>query len=99
LEFEAIKKIMNIPGVEMAVSRLGKGESPADPGQLNESDPIVTLKSSSNRELSQEQIAQQIRDKLKVLPGIELVISQPIQAKIDEMVSSSFAGSYKNFRR
>ncbi len=44
LEFEAIKRIMTIPGVEMAVSRLGKGESPADPGQPNESDPIVTLK-------------------------------------------------------
>ncbi|OYY52469.1 MAG: CusA/CzcA family heavy metal efflux RND transporter, partial [Polynucleobacter sp. 24-46-87] len=44
LEFEAIKRIMTIPDVKMAVSRLGRGESPADPGQPNESDPIVTLK-------------------------------------------------------
>nr|WP_197712081.1 hypothetical protein [Polynucleobacter necessarius] len=44
LEFEAIKRIMTILGVEMAVSCLGKGESPADPGQPNESDPIVPLK-------------------------------------------------------
>ena len=87
LEFEAIKRIMTIPGVEMAVSRLGKGESPADPGQPNESDPIVTLKPLGQRNLSQEEIAQQIREKLKTLPGIELSISQPIAARVDEMVS------------
>jgi cobalt-zinc-cadmium resistance protein CzcA len=87
LEFEAIKRIMTIPGVEMAVSRLGKGESPADPGQPNESDPIVTLKPLGDRDLSQEEIAQQIREKLKTLPGIELAISQPIAARVDEMVS------------
>ena len=87
LEFEAIKRIMTIPDVKMAVSRLGKGESPADPGQPNESDPIVTLKPISDRKFSQEEIAQQIRDKLKTLPGIELSISQPIAARVDEMVS------------
>ncbi|OZA12134.1 MAG: CusA/CzcA family heavy metal efflux RND transporter, partial [Polynucleobacter sp. 24-46-87] len=65
LEFEAIKRIMTIPDVKMAVSRLGRGESPADPGQPNESDPIVTLKPLGERKLSQEEIAQQIRDKLK----------------------------------
>jgi len=87
LEFEAIKRIMTIPGVEMAVSRLGKGESPADPGQPNESDPIVTLKPLGDRSSSQEEIAQEIRNKLKTLPGIELAISQPIAARVDEMVS------------
>jgi cobalt-zinc-cadmium resistance protein CzcA len=87
LEFEATKRIMTIPGVEMVVSRLGKGESPADPGQPNESDPIVTLKPLGERELSQEAIAQLIREKLKTLPGIELAISQPIAARVDEMVS------------
>ena len=55
LEFEAIKRIMTIPDVQMAVSRLGKGESPADPGQPNESDPIVTLKPIGDRKLSQEE--------------------------------------------
>jgi len=87
LEFEVIKRIMTIPGVEMAVSRLGKGESPSDPGQPNESDPIVTLKPLGDRDLSQDQIAQQIREKIKTLPGIELAISQPIAARVDEMVS------------
>ena len=87
LEFEALKRIMTIDGVEKAVSRLGRGESPADPGQANESDPIVTLKPQGDRDLSQEEISNQIRDKLKSLPGIELAISQPIAARVDEMVS------------
>ena len=87
LEFEAMKRIMTIDGVEKAVSRLGRGESPADPGQPNESDPIVTLKPQGDRDLSQEEIANQIRNKLKTLPGIELAISQPIAARVDEMVS------------
>ena len=87
LEFEALKRIMTIDGVEKAVSRLGRGESPADPGQPNESDPIVTLKPQGDRDLNQEEISNQIRDKLKSLPGIELAISQPIAARVDEMVS------------
>ncbi len=87
LEFEALKRIMTIQGVEKAVSRLGRGESPADPGQPNESDPIVSLKPQGDRKLSQEEIANQIREKLKTLPGIELAISQPIAARVDEMVS------------
>ena len=87
LEFEALKRIMTIDGVEKAVSRLGRGESPADPGQPNESDPIVTLKPQGDRDLSQEEIANEIRNKLRTLPGIELAISQPIAARVDEMVS------------
>ena len=47
----------------------------------------MTLKPLGERELSQEAIAQLIRDKLKTLPGIELAISQPIAARVDEMVS------------
>jgi cobalt-zinc-cadmium resistance protein CzcA len=87
LEFEAMKRIMTVPGVERVVSRLGRGESPADPGQPFESDPIVTLKPLSDRDLTQEEIANQIREKLKTLPGVELSISQPIAARVDEMVS------------
>ena len=73
--------------MEKVVSKLGRGESPADPGQPNESDPIVTLKPQGDRDLNQEEISNQIRDKLKSLPGIELAISQPIAARVDEMVS------------
>ncbi len=87
MEFSALKRIAQIPGVEMAVSRLGRGASAADPGQPNESDPIVTLKPAGERKLSQDAIADRIRDILKTLPGVESAISQPIAARVDEMVS------------
>lgn len=87
MEFEAMKNIAMIPGVKSAVSRLGRGESPADPGQPNESDPIVSLKPSNQRDLSQTEIEDRVRDVLKKLPGVETSISQPIAARVDEMVS------------
>lgn len=87
MEFEALKRIAAIPGVKSAVSRLGRGESPADPGQPNESDPIVSLKPSGQRKLSQTDIEDRVRDALKALPGVETAISQPIAARVDEMVS------------
>ena len=87
MEFEAMKRIAAIPGVKSAVSRLGRGESPADPSQPNESDPIVTLLPKEQRDLSQDEIESRIRDALRVLPGTDTSISQPIAARIDEMVS------------
>ena len=87
MEFEAMKRIAAIPGVKSAVSRLGRGESPADPGQPNESDPIVSLKPTGQRKLSQTEIEDKVRDALKALPGVETAISQPIAARVDEMVS------------
>ena len=78
MEFEAMKRIMEVPGVATAVSRLGRGEAPADPGQPNESDPIVTLKPRDQWPdgWTQADIADAIRNKLKTLPGIELASSR-----------------------
>ncbi|WP_374243879.1 efflux RND transporter permease subunit [Zoogloea sp.] len=89
MEFEAMRRIVDVPGVAMAVSRLGRGESPSDPGQPHESDPIVALlpKDQWPEGWTQDDIANAMRDKLRSLPGIELAISQPIAARVDEMVS------------
>jgi cobalt-zinc-cadmium resistance protein CzcA len=87
MEFDALRRIMTIPGIKMAVSRLGRGESPADPGQPFESDPIVSLQPSSERKLSQTEIENLLREKLKDIPGIDISLSQPIAARVDEMVS------------
>ena len=89
LETQAMQAIKTVPEVQTVVSRLGRGESAADPGQPHESDPIVMLKPRSQWRdgLKQEDIANEIRDKLKFLPGVEIAISQPIAARVDEMVS------------
>lgn len=89
LETQAMRAIKTVPEVQTVVSRLGRGESAADPGQPHESDPIVRLKPRDQWRdgLTQEDIANEIRDRLKFLPGVEIAISQPIAARVDEMVS------------
>ncbi len=89
LEMEAMKKVMEVPGVRMAVSRLGRGESPADPAGPNEADPIVSLKPRSEwpSGWTQDDIAEAIREKLSSIPGVQLVMAQPISDRVDEMVT------------
>ncbi|MBS0338490.1 MAG: efflux RND transporter permease subunit, partial [Proteobacteria bacterium] len=89
MEKEAMRRVMQVPGVKSAVSRLGRGESAADPAGPNEADPIVSLK--ARREWpagwDQDDIAAAIQDKLRSLPGVQLVMAQPISDRIDEMVT------------
>ncbi|KFI24014.1 efflux RND transporter permease subunit [Nitrosococcus oceani] len=89
MEMYATSLIREVPGVEMVVSKLGRGESPADPVGPNESDPIVTLKPRAEwpEGWTQDDIDAAIRDKLKALPGVQIVLSQPIAERVDEMVS------------
>jgi len=85
MEKEALRMIMKVPGVKTVVSKLGRGESPADPVGPNESDPIVTLDLDTG--LNQDEIADDIRTRLEELPGVQIVMSQPIAERVDEMVT------------
>jgi cobalt-zinc-cadmium resistance protein CzcA len=89
VEMEAMKRIMEIPGVRMVVSKLGKGESPADPAGTNESDPVVSLKPKDQwpAKWTQESFEEAIRVKLAGIPGVQLVMSQPIASRVDEMIT------------
>ncbi len=86
----AMQRLMrDIPGVESVVSRLGRGESPADPAGPNEADVIATLTPVDERPraLTQQAIADRMRKALQAVPGINLVMSQPISDRVDEMVT------------
>ncbi|WP_334157251.1 efflux RND transporter permease subunit [Oryzomicrobium sp.] len=89
MEMEAMRLVMEVPGVKSAVSGVGRGESPADPQGPNESTPIVSLKPRSEWPAgwTQDDIDTAIRDKLKVLPGVQVVMAQPISDRVDEMVT------------
>ena len=89
MEKEAMRQVMEVPGVKLAVSRLGRGESPADPAGPNEADPIVSLKPRSEWPAgwTQDDIAAAIVKKLETLPGVQLVMAQPISDRVDEMVT------------
>lgn len=85
MEMAAMKTIAEVPGVRMVVSKLGRGESPADPAGPNESDPIVLLDPKSGR--TQDAIDEDIRQRLSSIPGVQIVLSQPIAERVDEMVT------------
>ena len=85
MEMEAMKAVSKVPGVKSVVSKLGRGESPADPAGQNESDPIVILDPESGR--TQDEVDEDIRKLLEVLPGVNIVLSQPISERVDEMVT------------
>ena len=89
MEMEAMRLVMQVPGVKSAVSGVGRGESPADPQGPNESTPIVSLKPRSEwpSGWTQEDIQDTMREKLKVLPGVQIVMAQPISDRVDEMVT------------
>ncbi len=89
LEKEANKLVLGVPGVKSVVSGVGRGESPADPQGQNESTPIASLKDRDEWPdgWTQDDIANAIRDKLKAIPGVQIVMAQPISDRVDEMVS------------
>ncbi|KAI3591831.1 CzcABC family efflux RND transporter, transmembrane protein [Cupriavidus sp. U2] len=89
LERQANKLVLEVPGVKSVVSGVGRGESPADPQGQNESTPIASLKDRDEWPdgWTQDDIASAIREKLKAIPGVQIVMAQPISDRVDEMVS------------
>jgi cobalt-zinc-cadmium resistance protein CzcA len=89
LEKEAMLRIKEIPGISMVVSRFGRGDSPADPALPHESDPIVNMVDRDQwpEGWLQGDFENAIREKLKHLPGVSLLISQPVQQRVDELLS------------
>ena len=90
MEMEAMRMVMEIPGVRMVVTNIGRGESPADTQGQNESTPIATLKPRNEwpKGWTQDNIADAMRDKLyQNLPGVQIVMAQPISDRVDEMVT------------
>jgi cobalt-zinc-cadmium resistance protein CzcA len=85
IEMAAMQMVAEVPGVKSVVSPLGRGESPADPAGPNESSPVVLIDPESDR--TQDEIEADIRAKLSSIPGVQVVVSQPIAQRVDEMVT------------
>ncbi|MGZ8385427.1 MAG: efflux RND transporter permease subunit [Nitrospira sp.] len=89
LEKQAHKAMLEFPEVKMAVSRIGRAEIPYHPEDLYESDPIVSLHDRSTWKTAKTQLelTDAIRKKLAEIPGISVLMSQPIQERVDELIS------------
>ena len=89
LETEAMRLVMEVPGVATVVSQLGRSENPTDTQPENESTPIATIKPAAELPpgWNQDDVAAAIREKLQVLPGVQIVMAQPISDRVDELVT------------
>lgn len=89
----AEKRLLEIPEIEEAVSRIGRGEIGAHADPINTVHMMVVLKPKSEWRpgYSQVDIENAMREKLHGMPGIMVNMTQPIQLSVDELVGGTKA--------
>lgn len=81
--------IMELPEVVRVVSRTGRSDISSDPMGVGESDTYVLLKPRSEWVTADTKagLVDAIRQKMAEIPGIEFGYTQPIQMRVDELLS------------
>jgi cobalt-zinc-cadmium resistance protein CzcA len=89
IEKDVQRALMEFPEVEMIVSKIGRTELGNDPQEPNESDPVVRLRPLDQWQSARTmpELMQQFRERLARVPGATFLISQPIQQRVDELIS------------
>ncbi len=81
--------LLEVPEVIRVVSRTGRSDIASDPMGVGESDIYVMLKPRSEWRTARtkEGLVAALRARLQELPGIEFGYTQPIQMRVDELLS------------
>jgi len=89
MEKQTHRAMLEFPEVRMAVSKIGRPDIALGPEEPNESDPVVSLsdRSTWRTATTQSGLTDAIRKKLAEIPGISVLMSQPIQERVDELMS------------
>jgi cobalt-zinc-cadmium resistance protein CzcA len=91
MEQQAMKRMMEVPGVKSAISGVGRGESPADPAGPERVDAHRQPQAAgrmARRAGPRTTIAGcHARESSRSLPGVQVVMAQPISDRVDEMVT------------
>lgn len=84
------RALMEFPEVVSVISKTGRPELATDPMGVEISDIMVTLKPPSEWEAkSKEELVEKMRHRLEDLPGIDFSFSQPIELRVEELISGS----------
>jgi cobalt-zinc-cadmium resistance protein CzcA len=85
--FESLAR--EFPEVADVISRVGRAEAGGDPEPVNNIEAIVTLKPESawRKGWKKADLVQAMEEKFSVIPGVALNFSQPIQNRVDELLS------------
>lgn len=85
---EAILK-KQFPEVKQAVSRIGSSETPTDPMPVERADMMIALepKDKWTSAKTQSELTEKMEEALKVIPGLHVEMSQPIQMRTNELIT------------
>ncbi|PXA03006.1 CusA/CzcA family heavy metal efflux RND transporter [Coraliomargarita sinensis] len=89
----AEKRLLEIPEIEQAISRIGRGEVGAHADPINSVHMMVVLKPKNEwrKDFTQVDIENAMREALAGMPGVQVNITQPIQLSVDELIGGSKA--------
>ena len=84
------KAVGSFPEVKSVVSKTGRPDLATDPMGVEISDIIVTLKPESEWTVTdKDELVEQIRHRLESIPGVNFSFSQPIELRVEELLSGS----------
>ena len=89
IEMEMQRAVLEFPEVRMVVSKIGRSELGNDPQEPNASDPVVSLKPMNQWTTAntKPELDDAIRRRIEQVPGASFLLSQPIQQRVDELLS------------
>jgi len=89
----AEKRLLQVPEIEQAVSRIGRGEVGAHADPINTVHMMVVLKDKADwREgYTQVDVENAMREALEGMPGVQVNMTQPIQLSVDELIGGTKA--------
>ncbi len=79
------ERLMMVPGVATVARRTGRAELDEHAMEVNTSEIILTLDPKGDR--SREEVLEDIRESLKLVPGVVTSSEQPLQHLISHMIS------------
>jgi cobalt-zinc-cadmium resistance protein CzcA len=89
IEKDMQRAVLEFPEVRMVVSKIGRSELGNDPQEPNASDPVVLLSPVETWTTAdtKPELDDAIRKRLEKVPGANFLLSQPIQQRVDELLS------------
>ncbi|MDR0506302.1 MAG: CusA/CzcA family heavy metal efflux RND transporter [Dysgonamonadaceae bacterium] len=89
--FSQAEKLLkdNFPEIKQAVTRIGSAEIPTDPMPVERGDMMLALipKKQWTSAKTKEELMEKMEETLKVLPGVNVEMSQPMQMRFNELIT------------
>ncbi|WP_447976725.1 efflux RND transporter permease subunit [Candidatus Nitrospira bockiana] len=89
VERQVHRALLSLPEVTAVIGKIGRSEIANAPEEHNESEPIVALTPRDTwiSASTKPELVEAIRRRLAEIPGIAVLMSQPIQERVDELIS------------